>query len=156
MELILWRHADAEHGSPDSARRLTERGRIQAARAAAWLKPRLPLRCDILVSPAVRAQETALALDRPFSTSPEVGTGASATDVIAAAGWPARADSVVVVGHQPTLGRVAAMILAGRESDWDIAKAALWWFRRSGGNTTLLTVLDPDTLTPPAHVHTML
>ncbi len=99
----------------------------------------------------MRAQETALALDRPFSTSPKVGTGASAADVIAAAGWPARADPLVVVGHQPTLGRVAAMILTGRESDWDIAKAAVWWFRHTGGNTTLIAVLDPDVLTPPAH-----
>lgn len=128
---------------------------MQAACAAAWLKPRLPERCDILVSPAVRAQETALALDRPFSTSSKVGTDTSAADVIAAAGGPARSDLVVIVGHQPILGRVAAMLLSGREFDWEIAKAALWWFRHSGGNTSLIAVLDPDALTPPAQAPTI-
>jgi phosphohistidine phosphatase len=51
MDLILWRHADAEGGSPDSERRLTERGREQARRVAAWLKARLPRGCEVLVSP---------------------------------------------------------------------------------------------------------
>ena len=85
MDLILWRHADAEDGSPDSARQLTERGRDQARRVAAWLKPRLPGRCEVLVSPAACAQQTALALGVPFVTSPAVGTDARAADVLAAA-----------------------------------------------------------------------
>src|SRR5258708_18698212 len=70
MEMILWRHADAENGSPDSARKLTERGREQARRVAAWLEPPLPPGCEILVSPAARAQQTALSLGVPFVTSP--------------------------------------------------------------------------------------
>src|SRR5882757_8310396 len=87
MDLILWRHAEAEDGSPDSARKLTARGREQARRIAAWLKPRLPRRCEVLVSPAVRAQQTALALGVPFVTSPAVGTEAAAAAVIAAVDW---------------------------------------------------------------------
>jgi len=43
MDLILWRHADAESASPDSARKLTERGQVQAGRVSIWLKPRLRL-----------------------------------------------------------------------------------------------------------------
>ena len=38
MELILWRHADAELGQPDSERRLTDKGHKQAARMAKWLE----------------------------------------------------------------------------------------------------------------------
>src|SRR6266705_6092076 len=143
MDLILWRHADAEGGSPDSARKLTERGREQARRVAAWLEPRLPRGCEILVSPAARAQQTAQALGVPFVTSPAVGTDARAGDIIAAAQWPARSGAVLIVGHQPTLGRVAAMLLSGAEADWDIGKGALWWFQHIGGETTLFAAIDP-------------
>ena len=62
MELILWRHAEAEDGEPDLARKLTPRGNKQARRAAEWLDRHLPDRTRILVSPAIRAQQTAAAL----------------------------------------------------------------------------------------------
>jgi phosphohistidine phosphatase len=144
MDLILWRHADAEAGSPDSTRKLTKRGREQARRIAAWLRPRLPERCEILVSPAVRTQETASALGAPFVTTPAVGTDATADDVIAAVRWPASLEARLVVGHQPTLGRVAARLLLGAEADWDIAKGAVWWLRHSDGETVLLAAVDPS------------
>jgi phosphohistidine phosphatase len=144
MDLILWRHAEAEDGSPDSARKLTANGREQARRIAAWLKPRLPRRCEILVSPAVRAQQTALALGVPFLTSSAVGTDAAAAAVIAAVNWPARSRTTLIVGHQPTLGRVAATLLSDAQADWDIGKGALWWLRHSGGETRLLAAIDPE------------
>ena len=59
MDLILWRHADAEPGEPDDQRRLTAKGKKQARRAAEWLHGNLPNSARILVSPAVRAQQTA-------------------------------------------------------------------------------------------------
>jgi phosphohistidine phosphatase len=68
MELILWRHADAEDGFPDIDRALTTKGQEDAKKMAAWLKPRLPKDTKILVSPAKRAQETASALELPFTT----------------------------------------------------------------------------------------
>jgi phosphohistidine phosphatase len=144
MDLILWRHADAEVGSPDSARKLTEHGREQARRIAAWLKLRLPGNCEILVSPAARAQQTASALGVAFVTAPAVGTDAAAEDVIAAVDWPARSGAVLIVGHQPTLGRVAALLMSGVEADWDIGKGALWWIRHSGGETRLFAAIDPE------------
>jgi phosphohistidine phosphatase len=42
MDLILWRHAEAEDGLPDLERRLTPRGQKHAARIAQWLLQRLP------------------------------------------------------------------------------------------------------------------
>lgn len=144
MNLILWRHADAEGGSPDSERRLTERGRSQADRVSTWLKPRLPGDCAVLVSPAVRAQQTASALGRQFVTSPATGVDARATDVVNAAGWPSRPGTVVIVGHQPTLGRVAAMLLSGTESDWEFTKGALWWLVHMNGKIALRAAVDPD------------
>jgi phosphohistidine phosphatase len=144
MDLILWRHAEAEAGSPDSARKLTEHGREQALRIAAWLKPRLPGNCEILVSPAVRAQQTVQALGVAFMTTPAVGTDAAAVDVIAAVDWPTRSRAILIVGHQPTLGRVAAMSVSGAQADWDIGKGALWWIRHSGGETRLFAAIDPE------------
>lgn len=143
MDLILWRHADAEDGSPDSARRLTKRGRDQARRMAAWLKPRLPKRCEVLVSPATRAQETASALGVRFVTAAEVGTEASAAGIIAASGWPTRPKPILIVGHQPTLGRVAARLLSGAEADWHFAKGSLWWLRHADGETKLFAAVHP-------------
>ena len=143
MDLILWRHAEAEDGSPDPARKLTKHGRDQARRVAAWLKPRLPKRCEVLVSPATRAQETASALGIRFETSVAVGTNAIAADIIAAIGWPARSKAVLIVGHQPTLGRVAAALLSGAEADWHVAKSAVWWLRHADGETRLFAVMHP-------------
>lgn len=143
MDLILWRHAEAEDGAPDAARKLTGRGRDQARSVAAWLKPRLPKRCEILVSPASRTQETVAALGLRFATSAEVGTSATAEEVIVASGWPARSRAVLVVGHQPTLGRVAATLLSGVEADWHFAKGAVWWLRHADGETRLFAVVHP-------------
>lgn len=143
MDLLLWRHAEAEDGSPDAARKLTKHGRDQARRVAAWLKPRLPKRCEILVSPATRTQETAAALGAKFAISDAFGTGTTAADVIEAAGWPTRAKPVLIVGHQPTLGRVAAALLSGEEADWQFAKGSVWWLRYVDGETRLFAVVHP-------------
>jgi len=145
-ELLLWRHADAEDGVPDSGRALTKKGLKQAKQVAAWLKPRLPAGCLILVSPAKRAQQTAAALDLPYTTERRIGTQANAADIIAATGWPRRKGAVLVVGHQPTLGRVAASLLTGEASDWTIKKGALWWFSNRAGELVLRAAISPDLL----------
>ena len=153
MDLILWRHAEAEEPAgkvPDGKRRLTARGEKQARQMAAWLKARLPKRTTILVSPAERTQMTAHALGMAFQVEPAIGVGADAADIQAAAGWPEGSDggAVVLVGHQPTLGRLAALLLAGEEADWTIKKGAVWWFstRTRGGEslTVLRAVVSTD------------
>ena len=143
MDLILWRHAEAEDGSPDSARKLTKHGRDQARRVAAWLKPRLPKRCEILVSPAARTQETASALGVRFATAAVVGTNASVAQIVTEVGWPERSRAVLIVGHQPTLGRIAATLLSGSEADWHLAKGSVWWLRYNDGETKLFAVIHP-------------
>src|SRR5512134_784541 len=127
MDLILWRHAEAEDGAPDSERKLTAKGRKQAEKVAAWLDARLPDDARILASPTARTQETAAALKRPFEATAAVGPGASCAAVLEAAGWPGHRGTIVIVGHQPTLGEVAARLLAGQASSWSIKKGALWW-----------------------------
>ncbi len=144
-DLLLWRHAEAEDGMPDSGRALTKKGLKQAKQVAQWLKPRLPGDCLILVSPAKRAQQTAAALDLPCTTEQGIGVQANIADIIAAVKRP-RHSTVLVVGHQPTLGRLAARLLAGDEADWTIKKGALWWFSKRAGELILRAVVSPDLL----------
>ncbi len=148
MNLILWRHADAEDGIPDSARALTDKGRKQAKVIAKWLKARLPADCVILVSPATRARQTAEALNLAFETVSALDVGASPSQVLAASGWPRRDGTILVVGHQPTLGQVAARLLAGTDSEWPVKKCAVWWFeaRTRGGReeAILRAAMSPD------------
>lgn len=145
-ELLLWRHADAEDGMPDSGRALTKKGLRQAKQVAQWLKPRLPADCLILASPAKRAQQTAAALDLPYTTERRIGVQANIADIVAATNWPRRKGAVLVVGHQPTLGRLAASLLAGEQADWTIKKGALWWFSNRAGEVILRAVVGPDLL----------
>ena len=127
MDLILWRHAEAEAGEPDLRRRLTPKGLKQAERMAAWLERQLPDTCRVLVSPADRAQQTALALHRKFRTVDELAPGASVESVLVAANWPEAREPVLIVGHQPTLGGVAAFLVAGEAANWPVKKGAVWW-----------------------------
>lgn len=148
MDLILWRHAEAEPGEPDLGRRLTSKGMKQAERMAAWLEHRLPETTRILVSPSERTQQTAHALGRKFRISPDVAPGASAASVLAAAGWPDAREPVLVVGHQPTLGEVAAFLLSGEEAGWSIRKGAVWWLsnrsRLGQAGVVLKVAIGPD------------
>ena len=149
MQLILWRHAQAEDGKSDLERELTAKGRRQAAKVAAWLRKRLPEKCRLLASPAVRARQTATALGMEVSVVERLAPGASVNDVLEAAGWPDHADvATIVVGHQPTLGRVAAQLVSGSAVEWSVRKGGLWWLeyrRRSGGSEVVVrAVLSPD------------
>lgn len=149
MNLVLWRHADAEDGAPglsDEARRLTAKGEKQAKRMAAWLKSRLPEDAQVLVSPARRAQQTGQALTRRFQTSGDVGTAAGPESLLKAAGWPDADATVVVVGHQPTLGQAAALALTGSPADWSLKKGAIWWLESRRGDVVVRAVVAPDLL----------
>ena len=129
MDLLLWRHAEAEDGFPDLKRKLTARGEKQAAQMAEWLRKHAPKNLRILVSPAVRCQQTAKALGLPFETDKRLGTDSNASSLLAAVGWmEGETDrAVLVVSHQPTLGQTAALLLSGEEADWTIKNGALWW-----------------------------
>lgn len=148
MELILWRHAEAEDGFPDAARKLTEKGIKQANNMAQWLKPRLPRSTRIIVSPAKRTQQTALALSKDFETLPEVGTSAAAETVLNTVDWPYAEGATLIVGHQPTLGNIAASLICNSRAGFSIKKGAIWWFscKQNGGNenTILRAVINPD------------
>ena len=91
MDLILWRHADAEParaGLDDLERRLTDKGEGQARRVAKWLRGAMPQATRIIVSPALRARQTAQALALNFEIVPSIAPDASADQLLRAADWP--------------------------------------------------------------------
>lgn len=148
MELILWRHAEAEEGEPDVQRRLTAKGHKQAYKIAHWLDRNLPSSCRILVSPTVRTVQTAEALGRRYKTLAGLGPDAAPQDLLAAANWPDAKEPVLIVGHQPTLGQVASLLLTGHVQEWTVRKANVWWLRqRQRGDEVgnyLKAVVSPD------------
>ena len=148
MNLILWRHAEAEDGSNDLARALTAKGQRQVWRMATWLEARLPDKYKVICSRARRSQDTARALTDKFKVDANVDPGASYAAILAAVDWPHGSGTVIVVGHQPTLGEVASMVLAGAPAEWAIRKGALWWIcyrdRDTGAETGLRVAIAPD------------
>jgi phosphohistidine phosphatase len=148
MDLLLWRHAEAVDGSPDHERVLSARGEEQARRMARWLSRHGPQGLRVLASPATRTCQTAAAFTRDFAQVAALSPGCDARDLLVASGWPAADQPCLLVGHQPALGRLAALLLTGVETDWSIRKGALWWFRcreRGGARETVLrAMVAPD------------
>jgi phosphohistidine phosphatase len=168
MDLILWRHADAGEPGPDLAedlqRKLTSKGEKQAARMADWLNRFLPDSTRVLVSPALRCQQTAQALGRKFQTREALGPGGTVGNLLTLARWPDRREPVLIVGHQPTLGMTAALLMGGTQGSveaateqsvhatpaWSVRKGSVWWLRhrQRGGvaEVVLVSMRSPDNL----------
>ena len=70
--------------------------------------------------------------------------------MLEAAGWPTRKGVIVIVGHQPTLGEVAARLVGGARSEWTIKKGGLWWLtcreRDAAEQVVVRAVVSPDLL----------
>jgi len=150
MNLILWRHAEAEDGIDDLDRNLTKRGHKQAEQAARWLHEHAPKDLKVLVSPATRTRQTADALKLPYDVVEELSPDADPANLLAAAGWPLADKTVLIVGHQPTLGRVASQLLSGEDLFWTIKKGGIWWLarrqRQDEFQIVLRAVVNPENL----------
>lgn len=153
MDLILWRHAEAHElheGEDDMERPLTARGERQAQRMARWLDKQLPEGIRIFCSPAVRAEQTLLPLGRKYKLRDELSPQCSQDHVLELVKWPNAKHAVLVVGHQPFLGRTAASLLNLANDDLAIRKGAVWWFRTrlrdNEAQTVLMAVQNPDML----------
>ncbi|MBP6899742.1 MAG: phosphohistidine phosphatase SixA [Burkholderiaceae bacterium] len=157
MDLILWRHAEAREareGESDLDRPLTGRGEKQAARMAEWLNRFLPDTTRVLVSPALRTRQTAEALGRKLRLVDGLAPGATPDQLLNAARWPDSREPVLVVGHQPTLGHVAALLMSGAAAmdapAWAIRKGGVWWLRQrqreTGTEVVVVAVRTADRL----------
>lgn len=156
-DLIFWRHAEAEDYSDsglDTDRALKKRGHKQAAKMAKWLSKNLPINTKVLVSPALRCQQTAAALQEINSVT------ATTLELLSVHGSPQQmmrellqnADNtaLLVVGHQPNLGFVIASCLGLPDNAVNVKKASVWWLRQSLSNAPprylIYTVMLPDSL----------
>lgn len=150
MDLILWRHADAEDGEPDLKRKLTARGHRHAARVADWLLQRLPSKFSVIAGPSERTRQTAHALGVPFKTCELIVPGSSVAELLNAAQWPEHKGAVIVVGHQPTLGQVASFMVTNAPTEWTVKKGGLWWLtnrvRNDEAQVVVRAVVSPDLL----------
>jgi phosphohistidine phosphatase len=153
MDLILWRHAEAEEegeGLADMDRSLTPRGEKQAARMAAWLDRNLPDGTRVLSSPARRCEQTVLALGRKYKTRPQLAPDATVEALLEAAQWPAAKQAVLLVGHQPVLGAAVARLLNIATGNCAVRKGGVWWLRtreRDGQEQTVVwAVQSPESV----------
>lgn len=137
--LILWRHADAENllseDGMDSDRALSLKGVEQSKKIASWLKQHLPKDTLILSSPAVRAEQTVVALKRDYHIIKALNPEASLDDVLAVV-QQSSATNILLVGHQPWIGLLANHLMRaptkvkGAAKMANIKKSAVWWFKR--------------------------
>jgi len=124
-ELILLRHAHAEPATPGQAdldRPLSPVGLAEAEAAGKWLKDNNLLPDCVLCSPARRTRETLEAVlaaigyvekrleDRIYEATP--GTLAALVDE------RRDLDRVLIVGHNPGLERLVALMTEGTSSDY--------------------------------------
>ncbi len=120
MEIYLVRHAealDATEGLADELRYLTRRGRKDAAKLARRLKKHHVRPGRIISSPLVRAVQTAELLaaeigsDTLVTATVALSPGASAEALMALICQTDTPKSLLLVGHEPQLSHLAALLL---------------------------------------------
>ena len=123
MRVYLVRHAKADSGEPDDLRSLNDKGRKQARELGERLARRGVRPDAILSSPLLRARETANAIAKATGTEAEpderLAPGATADDLRDAVAG--RGETVIVVGHQPDCGQIAAALTRGPEPEFPTA-----------------------------------
>ena len=124
MRLVLVRHAEAAPGSPDELRTLTADGQDQARELGERLRVEGIEPDAVLTSPLLRARETgaALGFGEPEAVD-ALAPGATAEDVRDAV--VGRGETVIVVGHQPDCGQIAAALGDGSEPAFPPAGAVV-------------------------------
>jgi phosphohistidine phosphatase len=152
MELILWRHGETEKTDDsisEAKRPLTAKGIKQAATMAQWLSPRLPKKTRIVAAGTLAACSTADALGLPYEIERKLQATASCADLLAASGWPDEARTVLLVCHQPGIGRLASLMLGNTdEGEITVKKCGVFWFskreREHRMEMVLRAVMYPD------------
>jgi phosphohistidine phosphatase len=167
MRLVLVRHAEALDRDPrihrtDGDRQLSMHGRQVHLRMAAALARNEPHARRILTSPLVRARETAeitaaalgirLSEILPLAA---LGDDFSTREILSRIGQLPGEETVVMVGHAPTLGDLALTLLPpGQGGEIEFEKSAMLCLEFTGpataGKASIAWFLSPENLPPDA------
>ncbi|MES2013943.1 MAG: histidine phosphatase family protein [Pseudomonadota bacterium] len=154
--LIFWRHAEAEIESStgrDSDRALTKRGRKDALKMAKWLHRHLPIDTQVLCSPARRCQETAATLQSINADDGEhrkpldinvaefLSIDSRLEDIAQKLVNDDSSKTILIVGHEPNLGRLISQLLGMEKNVCAVKKGAVWWLRQKVVSGALQTYL---------------
>lgn len=145
MEIILWRHAEADDNYVDDLNRaLTQKGREQAEITAEWLANRLPDNYLLLSSQAKRAKQTAAYLSEPLVDA-IFNPGNSAVKVKNQLNQLIKEYNrpLVLVGHQPFLGQVASLYKRGDSMSQPVKKSGIYWLKERSGVWYYKAILSP-------------
>ncbi len=162
--LILLRHGPAGHSDDpaaedDSQRPLTRKGRKASKEAAKTIRWLGACPTAIVTSPLERAAQTAaiaakvLGLEEQTSACDALRPGTATRDLIEAlAPLFEAADSLLVVGHEPDLSRLAATLMSGQpHAAIDLRKGGFCLLAASelhpGKCAVLRALLNPQGLT---------
>jgi phosphohistidine phosphatase len=125
-ELILLRHAEAQPAPPggeDAVRRLSGRGEQEARAAGDWLKKHGKKPDRVLCSPSERTCATGTlalaALERAptMQTSEEI-YNATPGELLALLDQHLDANTVMLIGHNPGIERLVALLVEGRSDEF--------------------------------------
>jgi phosphohistidine phosphatase len=113
---VIWllRHGDAEDGSPDAQRPLTDKGRGQAKAAGSALATLGVGLEACLTSPRVRAADTATLACEPLGVEPQVDERLSGGDFDPEELAAGIEGNVLLVGHEPDFSEAIARLTGGR------------------------------------------
>lgn len=161
MDLLIVRHAIAFERNPrrwpdDRARPLTPEGARRARRAARGLKRITDCPKQVLTSPLARARQTAAILTECAGWPEALECAALSPETSAETllgTLPAQPDELIaLVGHQPGLGRLIALVLpgAGRPQAIELKKCGVVLLSFDGiaraGRARLRWLLAPGVL----------
>ena len=153
--IILWRHAQATATTnfvdfeKDLARVLTQKGQRQANKMARWLIQNKIANMQLTCSAALRALETAQALQSSTNVNKAFNPGASLQQVLNSLANMDQTKDIILVGHAPWLGQLAAHLLGVNQHEFSIKKGAIWWLRLNesiANDYEILTVQTPSLL----------
>jgi phosphohistidine phosphatase SixA len=126
LELILLRHAEAlpaTAGDDDRQRRLSGHGEQEARAAGRWLASHGARPQRVLCSPAERTRATASLALEALGDSPELQLAdeiydATPGELLALLDQHDEVGTVMLVGHNPGIERLVALLVEGRSDDF--------------------------------------
>ncbi len=122
MHVYLVQHGEAVPKGEDPDRPLSDNGRRDVGRIAVFLARRRPPLSRVIHSGKLRSAQTALIFSEILGAGrivEEASNGLAPNDPpeIAAAAIDGWTDDTMIVGHMPQLGRLAALLITGREHE---------------------------------------